>query len=199
MYDVREGAPITTPLTMTASNTTSLASDQVFEILSSQRRRMVLYYLRDHDGTATMNELAEQIAAWENDVDIEALTSQQRKRVYVSLYQTHLSKLADADLIDYDVDEGDVRLTDQSTEIDAFLKPKRRSSYPWKRHYIGVVLMGGVAMILGMLATTILGTALLVWLAGGLLVGYVATVAVEYWHYREEQAEMPVELVPRDR
>jgi DNA-binding transcriptional ArsR family regulator len=186
-------------LTMTTSNTTSLASDQVFEILSSQRRRMVLYYLRKHDGTATMNELAEQIAAWENDVDIEELTSQQRKRVYVSLYQTHLSKLAETNLVDYDVDEGNVRLTDQASEIDAFLAPKHRSNYPWKRHYVGFMLVGGLAVVLAILATPVLGMGLLLWLAGGLIVGYLATVAVEYWHYREEQAEIPGELVPRDR
>jgi len=184
---------------MTASNTTSLASDEVFEILSSQRRRMVLYYLRTHDEAATVNELAEQIAAWENEIDIEELTSQQRKRVYVSLYQTHLPKLAETNIVDYDVDEGSVRLTEQAGEIDGFLKPKDSSSYPQKRHYIGIILVGGIAMILGVLGTSILGTGLLVWLAGGLIVGYLVTVAVEFWHHREEQDEIPVELVPRDR
>jgi hypothetical protein len=58
-------------VTMTTSDTTPLASDQVFETLSSQRRRMVLYYLRNHDGTATINELAEQIDAWENEIEVE--------------------------------------------------------------------------------------------------------------------------------
>lgn len=160
---------------------------------------MVLYYLRTHDETATVNELAEQIAAWENEIDVDELSSQQRKRVYVSLYQTHLPKLAETNIVDYDVDEGTVRLTDQAGEIDAFLKPKARSGYPQKRHYIGIILVAGVAMILGILGTSILGTGLLLWLAGGLIVGYLATIAVEYWHYREKQDEMPAELVPRDR
>jgi DNA-binding transcriptional ArsR family regulator len=183
---------------MTSSSTT-LASDQVFEMLSSQRRRMVLYYLRKHEATASITDLAEQIAAWENEVEIDELTSQQRKRVYVSLYQTHLRKLAETDLVDYDVDAGTVRLTEHATEIDTFLTPTQRSSYPSKRHYIGGVLVGGTAMILGMLATTVLETSLLVWLAGGLIVGYLAMIIVEYWHFREERTDIPLELVPHDR
>ena len=92
--------------------------DTVFEILSNRRRRLVLYYLREHGGMATMNELSENIAALENDVPVADLTSQQRKRVYVSLYQTHLTKLEETGMIEYDRDEGEVRLTDRADEVD---------------------------------------------------------------------------------
>lgn len=185
--------------TMSSSDSAALNSDQTFEILSSQRRRMVLYYLRKHDGSATMSELADQIAAWENDTEIDELTSQQRKRVYVSLYQTHLPKLADTDLVDYDADKGDVRLTDRATEMDAFLSPTQSSEYSWRRHYLGLLLVGGVLMALGVVATPILGQPVLLLLVGGILIGYMATVAVEYWYHRKQQSEVPTELVPDNR
>lgn len=160
---------------------------------------MVLYYLRQHGGSATMSDLADQIAAWENDAEVDELTSQQRKRVYVSLYQTHLPKLANTDLIDYDAEEGDVRLTDRATDMDAFLSPKQTSDYSWRRHYIGFLLLGGALMLLGVIATPILGQTVLLMLVGGILIGYVATVAVEYWYHRKQQSEVPVELAPEDR
>jgi hypothetical protein len=62
---------------------TELPLDQVFEILKNSRRRQTLHYLFENDGKATLSELAEHIAALENDVDIKAITSSQRKRVYV--------------------------------------------------------------------------------------------------------------------
>lgn len=160
---------------------------------------MVLFYLRTHGDTATMNDLAEQVAAWENDAGIPELTSQQRKRVYVSLYQTHLPKLADTGLVDYEVDDGVVTLTDRATEVDAFLSAKPTSSYPWERHYLVFLIGGAAAVILGVLATPVVGVGLLLWLAGGLLMGYVTTVLVEYWHYRNQLDTIPTELSPHDQ
>lgn len=159
---------------------------------------MVLYYLRRNDGGATMNGLAEQIAAWENEIEIEELTSQQRKRVYVSLYQTHLPRLAETGMVDYDVDEGTVRLTDQATDMDAFLTPKGTSTYPWRRHYLALLLVGGAVVALGVFAAPFVGSTLLLWLAGGLIAGYVVTAGVEYWHHRKQREEIPAELVPDD-
>jgi DNA-binding transcriptional ArsR family regulator len=184
---------------MSSSGSTSLAPDEVFEILSSQRRRMVLYYLRQHEDPATVNELAEQIAAWENDVEIEELTSQQRKRVYVSLYQTHLPKLAETRIVDYDVDDGEVRLTDQAEDVDVFLSSESTRSYPWRRHYIALLLLGGTLLGLGLFATPVLGSSLVLWLAGGVVVGYLVTVAIEYRYYRKQEAEIPEELAPREK
>lgn len=185
--------------TMSSSDSVELGSDQIFEILSSRRRRMVLYYLRQHGGSATMDDLAKQIAAWENDTPIDELTSQQRKRVYVSLYQTHLPKLADTSLIEYDADEGDIQLIDRATEMDAFLTPKGTSDYTWRRHYLGLLVLGGVLMALVVFAAPVVGMGPLILLAGTVLLGYLGTVAVEYWYYQKQQSEIPSELVPQDR
>lgn len=199
-YDIDRPNPYMEPRgTMSSSDSAALNSDQIFEILSSQRRRMVLYYLRRHGGSATMSELADQIAAWENDTEIDEMTSQQRKRVYVSLYQTHLPKLADTNLVDYDADEGDVRLTDRATEMDAFLSTNQPTEYRWRRHYIGFLLLAGALMTLGVIGTSVLGQTVLFLLAGGILIGYMGTVAIEYWYYRKQQSEVPAELAPHDR
>jgi hypothetical protein len=94
--------------------TSSVGVDQdlVFDILKNRRRRQVLRYLMAIDGAASIGDLAEQLAAWENDVPKGDITYKQRKRVYISLHQTHLPKLDDARVVDYDSRSGMVSLTD---------------------------------------------------------------------------------------
>lgn len=184
---------------MSASDSATLDADEIFEILSSQRRRMVLYYLRQNDQTGTMKDLARQIAAWENDVPIEDLTSQQRKRVYVSLYQTHLPKLADTGLIDYDSDAGDVRLTDRATDMDAFLTPTEDSEYSWRRHYVGLLTIGGGVMLLAVFGMPFVGETTLLFVAIALLIGYLIMVGLEYWYRQRTESSIPSELEPQQR
>lgn len=86
-----------------------LSHDDLFHVLQNRRRRRVLQYLVDGgDGPFEMRAIAEQVAAWEYDTSCEGLASDQRQRVYVALYQSHLPKLADVGLIDYDKNRGTV-------------------------------------------------------------------------------------------
>lgn len=79
-----------------------VSEDDILEVLSNRRRRQVITYLQEGNGTATAGELAEHIAAAENDTSVAQVSSDQRKRVYVSLYQHHLPMLDDANVVDYD-------------------------------------------------------------------------------------------------
>src|SRR6056297_1117923 len=103
-----------------ASGDTELSQDEIFAILSNPRRRYVLYFLNQHGEGIELTDLAEHVAAWENDTTVEELSSKERKRVYVSLYQTHVPKLADHGLIDYDPDSGMVRPTETSRKVDQY-------------------------------------------------------------------------------
>ena len=87
-----------------------LSLDQLFEILKNERRRRVLRYLHDNDGTATLGELAETLAAMENDTTVRQINSSQRKRVYVGLYQCHLPKMDGMDIIEFEKNRGNVAL-----------------------------------------------------------------------------------------
>lgn len=99
-----------------------LPLETVFDILSNERRQQVLGYLvvTDED-VIQIGELAEHVAAIENDVAVDALSSQQRKRVYVALYQCHLPKMADADVIEFDKDRGTVRRGENVDQITPYL------------------------------------------------------------------------------
>lgn len=106
--------------------------ESVFNILRNSRRRAVLDHLRTGDGASTLKELAEQIAAEENNLDVDQLSSQQRKRVYISLYQNHLKKMAEAGFIEYDSDRGTVELREYPT-LAVYLASDDQDE-PWHRY-----------------------------------------------------------------
>ncbi|OTF01983.1 hypothetical protein [Halorubrum sp. SD683] len=84
----------------------SLSLDIIFEILRNRRRQLVLEFIREQEGTVTIGELAEHIAAIENDTSVRQLNAQQRKRVYIGLYQCHLPKMDDVDVIEFNQSRG---------------------------------------------------------------------------------------------
>jgi len=122
-----------------ASSEEELTQDLVFEVLSSTRRRQVLSLL-NQKGPMELTELAEYVAARENDTTVEELTKQQRKRVYVSLYQTHVPKLEDANIVDHDSDSGVVRLKSRASEVDRYLDGD--DPFPWQYVYVAVAAVG---------------------------------------------------------
>ncbi|MFC6724173.1 ArsR family transcriptional regulator [Halobium palmae] len=146
-----------------------LSKDEIFYLLKNRRRRDIVRYLMDNDGTATLSELAEHIAAWENDIDVQALNSGQRKRVYVALYQTHLPKLAENGIIEYERNRGDVTLTEHADRLKTYLEDEEPESDPWSKRYaalsvagaaaIGLLTVGGVSIGISMTQFTVLLTA----------------------------------------
>lgn len=159
---------------------------------------MVLYYLRQSGGSVEVKELAGQIATVENDIPKSELTSQQRKRVYVSLYQTHLPKMAKMNTIEYDKDGGIVSLTDQTDEVDRYLTTPEVSTYPWKFHYLVLAVGGATALSLSLLTVSIFDAISTLWLSTALLVVFAASAFGQYWYVQNQEASVPVELSQYD-
>jgi hypothetical protein len=121
---------------------------EIFDILSSHRRRYTIHYCK-HEGTpVTISDLAEQVAAWEQEKEVAELTSAERKTVYTSLQQTHLPTLDDAGMIEYE--NGVVELTDRADDLSFYLDVVPGDSVPWGVYYLGLsaigfTVLGGVA------------------------------------------------------
>lgn len=94
-----------------------LSKGEIFDLLKNGRRRKVIAYLREHDGYTSLNDLAEYIAAEENDIDVRQLSSDQRKRVYIGLYQCHLPKMDSLGVVDYDKNRGTIELQASVTQL----------------------------------------------------------------------------------
>lgn len=124
-----------------------LSTDDVFEVLYNRRRRDVIRYLREREGSATTSDLAEHIAAKENGIPVQQLSSSQRKRVYVGLYQNHLPMMDDIGVIDYEKNRGTVRLRECATQLEPYLDDtvgtgRRRTTVVGTFVLAGVILLG---------------------------------------------------------
>ncbi|QWC20197.1 hypothetical protein [Halorubrum sp. 2020YC2] len=184
---------------MNGAEAEALTPDRVFELLSNHRRRMVLYYLRTNGGSVGIQELATQVAAMENDVPADELTSQQRKRVYVSLYQTHLPKMAEMDTIDYDKDEGVVRLARRAADVDEYLTTDDGPTYPWRFHYLLLGVAGVAALSLFALGAPGFGAVPMPVLGAGIAAAFAGSAVGQYWQTQTGTEEVPVELSHYDR
>lgn len=133
---------------MSESDRDALSRDVLFDMLSSPRRRYVLHYLHQAGGRAELGELADHVAAWENDTTIEQLGSQERKRVYISLYQTHVPKLDEVGVVEYDQSSGVVDLADRADELAPYLSEESGNGFPWGTYYL-VLAAASAALFVG--------------------------------------------------
>jgi len=173
-----------------------LTQDLVFDILSSPRRRYVLYYLRTVGEPIPLNDLAEHVAAWENETTVEELSDQERKRVYVSLYQTHIPKLDSVGIVDYDQQSGLVSLTNKVHRIDDYLT-ESSSPIPWQQFYLALALISAVMLGLVWFDVGIFGQipALVVGIV--ITTGFAISASAHYLYWRSRRQQVPEEL--RDR
>jgi hypothetical protein len=122
-----------------------LSHDTAFDLLSNGRRRLVLRRIQGTDGVE-LGDLATELSAIENDVDPDELSAQQRKRTYVSLYQTHIPKLESAGVVTFDSETGIVRPTDRVDELAAYFGAETQS-IAWERRYALVASAGLVLYV----------------------------------------------------
>ncbi|ELY42009.1 DUF7344 domain-containing protein [Natronorubrum tibetense] len=98
---------------VTSDRSSPLSRDDIFHVLQTNRRRDAIAYLLNRDGPVKMSDVAEYVAAKENETTVASLTSAQRQRVYIPLYQSHLPKLDKKGIVEYDQSRGIVRSTDR--------------------------------------------------------------------------------------
>lgn len=128
-----------------------LSRDDVFHILQTQRRRDAISFLLSVDGAVEMREIAEYVAAQENDTTIDDLTSSQRQRVYIALYQSHLPKLDKEGIIEYNKSRGVVWPTRQLELFEPYLEPSTTDDVAandrdYGRHYAVVTALSATLL-----------------------------------------------------
>ena len=135
----------------------SVPLDVVFGILKNERRRLVLEYMAETESGTSLSDLAEHIASIENEKPAAELGSQERKRVYVGLYQCHLPRMADSGAIDFDKNRGTVEPGPNIDQFYEYLQQSEPESRPWSTYYlsfaaISVAVLVGSLLFFGQLA-----------------------------------------------
>lgn len=146
--------------------------DVVFDVLRNSRRRHVLELLASQDGATTLGDLAEHIGGIENDKPPSELSSQERKRVYVGLYQSHLPKMADADAITYD-DRGTVEPGPHFEAFYEYLDGSTPESSPLPTYTAGVVGACALAVAVTFLTSELVSAVII-----AMMIGFVGVVGM---------------------
>lgn len=105
-------------------------ADEFHRLLSSTRRRRVLYFLREHR-EASLAELSDVLAGWRAVDEDRAVERRGRDGIRVSLHHTDLPMLDDGGLLAYDRDGRAVSMPALPADLAAILRHSR--AYERKR------------------------------------------------------------------
>ncbi|WP_227374441.1 DUF7344 domain-containing protein [Haladaptatus halobius] len=171
-----------------------LSRDMVFDVLKNQRRRYALHYLKQAEETVQLSDLAEQVAAWENDTTVDAISAAERKRVYTALYQSHLPKLDDAGIVDYNQNRGIVELATAAEQLDPYLETNTGDDISWCKRYLGLAVAGFALLTAAWLEVPLLAGIADIGLA--LLVVLAFTLVAVFHTYDARRAPTTGETMP---
>jgi hypothetical protein len=128
-----------------------LSEDEVFDVLSNERRRYAYEYLkrkdREDNGTIDLRELVDHVAAAECDKRPERLTTAERNRVSTALHQFHLPKMDDCGFVEYDSQRGTVELSEGATDLEVYLDVVPGPDVPWGLYYLGLAGLNAAVLV----------------------------------------------------
>lgn len=164
------------------SNGSDLDRGEIFDLLKNSRRRSTIQYLRDNGGSAELKDVAEHIAAEENDTTVRQLSSDERKRVYIGLYQCHLPKMDKLGVVEYDKNRGTIELQESVGQLLPYIGPVEAESEVERDWTVPAIAACLVALV--SLGTIGVGALSAVPPTGWTLVsvvGIVVIVGVQHW------------------
>lgn len=99
----------------------SLSTDDAFDLLSNRRRRYLVHCLRKHDTPMSLADAADEIAIRENDTRLAEIPAEEVKRVYTSLYHSHVPRLVDANVVEYSQERDAVALSENAERLERYV------------------------------------------------------------------------------
>jgi hypothetical protein len=112
--------------------------EAIYAVLANRRRRFVVHYLQRNREPVRLGTLAEQLAAWENGVELAAITSKQRKTMYTSLQQRHAPKMDAAGVVEFDRRQGLVTPTPLLDDLRMYAAVVDSRDVRWSHWYLGL-------------------------------------------------------------
>lgn len=113
-----ESTPATDGTTPPASE--EAVFDTLLDVLSYSRRRQILSRLDSGRTPMSLANLADEIVVHERDAPLAEIPAGDVKQVYMSLYHSHVPRLEDADLVEYDQERDAVSLRERSPVVDRY-------------------------------------------------------------------------------
>jgi len=142
---------------------------EIHHVLSNERRQIVIDQLRETGKTMSARDLSEHIAECETGESPPPRNI--RQSAYVSLHQTHLPKLDELGIVEYDESDKTVTLDEAaSREVGVYMETVSKYGISWSEYYLGVSVLGllllaatriGVPVIASVDATVLTGAVFL--------------------------------------
>lgn len=130
------------------NRTDELSRGVVLDVLSNERRRHVIHYLKHNSHEAVqLGDIAEHVAGWEQSKPVDALDYKERKRVKNALQQFHLPKMAEMGFVEYDGRSGVVELSPEATEQEFYVDVLPKRGIPWGLYYLGLSGVGVLVLV----------------------------------------------------
>lgn len=170
-----------------------LTQAELFDVFSNARRRQTVRYLKRQQGGCDLAPLVEQVAAWENDTNTDAVTRTQRRRVYISLYQTHLPMLEDHGIVDWDPDAHRIELLPSQETFEPYLDRDLNEQRSWHLFYASMTLVGVLLFAVATLSIGIVSASMAPTIALGLCL-VIAVVALMQYVSRQPAHSLPFGL-----
>ncbi|WP_144905167.1 DUF7344 domain-containing protein [Halobellus captivus] len=104
--------------------------DEVFRLLSKERRRYALYYLYQQDRPVTIEELTDAVNEWEAASAEGSEPDERFEDVMLTLNHTHLPEIESAASVEFDRENEGVRITDAAREVEILLSIAQRLEKP---------------------------------------------------------------------
>ena len=114
--------------------------EQIFELLSNERRRGAIHYLKREQTEAPVDELVDAVVDWERG------DRPSRASVYSSMVQTHLPRMAEAGVVEYDREANVVRPTERLQEVQLYLEYSPRYDIPWAEFYLALAAVSAALL-----------------------------------------------------
>ncbi|MFB6173325.1 MAG: hypothetical protein ABEI39_01650 [Halobacteriales archaeon] len=140
---------------MVAGAASELDSVEIHEVLSNERRQLALRALREAGGPLSARELSERIAEVETGESPPPRNI--RQSAYVSLHQTHLPKLDEMGIVEYDESAKTVSLEDRASEVSVYMETVPRYGISWSEYYVGVSLLGVLLIVAARIGVPAIG------------------------------------------
>jgi hypothetical protein len=164
--------------------TRSFPEPVVYDILANPRRRGTIRHLTETAGgrTVSLRDLATAIAAEETGQSPPPRSC--RESVYNSLHQTHLPKLDELGIVEYDRKARAVSVRDSAREIDRYMELLTPYGFTWGEYYRTLGIVSLVSTVASLASVPVLRAVdPLLW-ASGFLVVFVVSITYQLWSIR---------------
>lgn len=131
-----------------------LSDEDIHDVLRNERRRRVIDILQSSNGAVSVRELSEEIGSIESERNPAPRNIKQS--VYVSLLQTHLPKLDELGIVDYQAEGKMVNVDGSLKDVTVYMEKVPKYGLSNVEYYAALGLLGMLTLFAVEIGTPLL-------------------------------------------